>query len=74
MTRKSVIQSFLNDEVEQLRNSVYLWRGIMYEILPYKEILKDKTTRADHFIKYLCNDCTYGLRELSMSIFKKRYT
>lgn len=73
ITRKKVIEEFLNDEVKPLRHAVYEWRGLMYEIIPYKEILKDKTLKASHFVKFVCNDCTYGIRELSQKVFKKRY-
>lgn len=74
ITRKKVIEEFLNDEVTSLRHAVYKWRGLMYEIIPYKEILHDKTLKASHFVKYVCNGCTYGIRELSQKVFNKRYS
>lgn len=74
MTRKKVIEQFLNDKVESLRYSVYKWGEIMYEVIPYKEILKDKTLKASHFIKIECNNHLYGIRELSDKVFARRYS
>lgn len=73
MTRKQVIERFLNDKVESVNYSVYKWHDLTYEVIPYKELLKDKTLKASHFIKFQCGIITYGIRELSCKVFKKRY-
>lgn len=73
MLRKKVLELFLNDEVSQLKIGLFLWRGIYYEVIPYKEILKDKTRKASHFIKIKVGKTLYGIRELSENTLKRHY-
>jgi len=72
MSRQKVLETFLNDEVDQVEFGIYKWRGILYEILPYKKILKSKKLKASHFIKFQDNTL-YGIREISPAVYKKHY-
>jgi len=67
MTRQKVLESFLNDKVEKVPpfKTLFYWRTIFYEVFPYKEILKDGTRKASHFIKWIAGDTLYGIREMS---------
>lgn len=73
MTRQKVLETFINDKVEKINNSVYFWRVGYYEIIPYKQILKDQTLKASHFVKYEAGGILYGIRELSLKVKEKRY-
>lgn len=73
MTRKKVLELFLNDRVEPITKGLYRWRGIPYEVIPYNAILKDKKRKPDHFIKVQEGGVWYGIRELSNKVLKKFY-
>lgn len=63
----------LNDDVIELKMGLFAWRGLYYEVIPYKKIKKDKSTRVDHFVKYMGGRTLYGIREISKSLILKRY-
>lgn len=73
MTRQQVIQNFLNDDVQKVCQSLYVWRRRYYEVLPYSFILKSKKTKPDHFIKWIFGNKLYGIREMSKALLKKYY-
>ena len=75
MTRKKVLEEFLNDKVEQVLpfSQLFFWRGIFYEVIPYKEILKDDTRKASHFVKYVTGKTLYGIREMSDLALSRHY-
>jgi hypothetical protein len=75
MTRKQVLESFLNDKVESVPpfTTLFLWHRIFYEVFPYKEILKDDSRKADHFVKWFAGDILYGIREVSEKVLMTYY-
>lgn len=76
ITRKQILEDFLNDKVEAVKpfeKQLFFWRGMYYEVIPYKDILKDKTRKASHFIKRISGHTLYGLRELSGGTLTKHY-
>jgi hypothetical protein len=75
MTRQKVLESFLNDKVESVPpfKTLFLWRRIPYEVFPYKEILKDDTRKASHFIKWVAGKTLYGIREVSDQVLQTHY-
>lgn len=70
---KKALEEFLNDKIIKIKMGLYFWRGMYYEVLPYSKILKSRTTKADHFLKYTYRGTVYGIRELSKSLLLKRY-
>lgn len=74
MTRKKILEEFLNDSVYKLHINLYSWRGILYEIMPYKQILRNKKLKASHFVKHLSGKTLYGIREISPETYKKHYS
>lgn len=75
MTRQKVLEQFLNDKVEAIKpfNSLFFWRDMLYEVFPYNKILKDKSRKASHFIKYIAGSTLYGIREVSPEVLYKHY-
>lgn len=70
MSKLKALQEFLNDTPEFIKDykisKIYLWRGIYFQILNYKDISKIKS-RPDHFIK----EGTYAIRELSKDLLRR---
>ena len=75
MTRRKILEEFINDKVQTVPpfKSLFYWRGIFYEIIPYKQILRDSSRKASHFVKYIGGQTLYGIREMSDDALKTHY-
>jgi hypothetical protein len=70
---KKVIEDFVNSEVVMVKPTVFQWGTLLFEVMTYKQMLKDKTLKASHFLKWDFKGREYAIRELSQKVYKKRY-
>lgn len=68
MSRKQILENFLNDEVVKLTPRLFLWRGHYYEVLTYQETLK-----KHNWSQFVSLQGDWKMREISEEMVRKYY-
>lgn len=66
--RRRALGDFINDLPKKVKGDIYEWRGKLYQVKPYKDILVKKYGHgASQYIKWMYKGELYGIKEFSHS-------
>lgn len=70
--KQLALEEFLNDEVLDVTNGLYMWHKKYYQVMLRANIAV-KGMKFDSFIRYEYKGKVYGIREMSDNLLKKYY-
>ncbi len=70
--KQKALEEFLNDEVQMINPTLYIWRAKPYQVLTLKQIYKFKS-KPDHFIRIVKGLKAVYFRTLSEELTEKYY-